>query len=64
LQDYTYTDISISCFSDQLENEQAGEVHTQVRDQFIGGGCTYSIVYNDAKYVNERARNDIVLLSR
>lgn len=62
-----YTDNSEDCTnlpSDQLENEQAGEVHTQVRDQFIGGGCTYSIVYNDAKYVNERARNDIVLLSR
>ncbi|ONK81641.1 uncharacterized protein A4U43_C01F31390 [Asparagus officinalis] len=51
--------------SEQLENEQTGGCGTQVCDKVINAKISaYSIVYNDAKYVNERARNDIVLLSR
>lgn len=53
----------VYCFSELLENEKTGGYGTQVCDQ-DGRICTCSIVYNDAKYVNERARNDIVLLSR
>ncbi|KAJ6838567.1 uncharacterized protein M6B38_318090 [Iris pallida] len=49
----------------QLQDSQAGENGTQLCDQVIpDSSSTYSIVYNDAKFVNERARNDIVLLSR
>lgn len=51
--------------SEHLGNKQVGGAGTQLCDQVIDGrNSTYSIAYNDAKYVNERARNDIILLSR
>nr|XP_010916485.1 senescence-associated protein OSA15, chloroplastic isoform X2 [Elaeis guineensis] len=66
-----YTDVSRG----QLEDEQAEGNAPQLCDHHIMPGCspTYSarglaeackFVYNDAKFVNERARNDIILLSR
>ncbi|KAG1334745.1 Senescence-associated protein OSA15, chloroplastic [Cocos nucifera] len=66
-----YTDVS----GGQLKNEQAGGNAPQLCDHHImpGSSPTYSarglaeackFVYNDAKFVNERARNDIILLSR
>lgn len=49
-------------FSGELQDSQAGETGC---DKVIpDSSSTYSIVYNDAKFVNERARNDIILLSR
>lgn len=66
---------SLSYHRGQLEDEQAGENSPQLCDhRIMPGSCPIyaarglaeacKFVYNDAKFVNERARNDIILLSR
>lgn len=56
------------CFLLRIRGKQVEDEHP-VRpvklgpaNQGLSEACKY--VYNDAKYVNERARNDIVLLSQ
>ncbi|CAD5180680.1 unnamed protein product [Musa acuminata subsp. malaccensis] len=46
---------------DHLEDEHCGG-YASHSSQGLAEACRF--VYNDAKYVNERARNDIILLSR
>lgn len=59
------TDDATNISNEKHENEQVGGSSIQFRDQVTRKiTSTYSIVYNDAIYINERARNDIVLLSR
>ncbi|GAB2226742.1 hypothetical protein Droror1_Dr00022562 [Drosera rotundifolia] len=52
--------------SDRCKNEETGHHYAPTKvicsKRALAEACKY--VYNDAKYVNERARNDIILLSR
>ncbi|KAL9273920.1 Senescence-associated protein SPA15, chloroplastic-like protein [Drosera capensis] len=52
--------------SDRCKNEETGHHYAPSKvicsKRALAEACKY--VYNDAKYVNEKARNDIILLSR
>ncbi|XP_072984157.1 senescence-associated protein OSA15, chloroplastic [Typha latifolia] len=69
------SEVCTDAYSDQLEEELYGESGSQLNghqstsgsksiysSQGLAEACKF--VYNDAKFVNERAQNDILLLSR